>query len=207
MCGRLFTEQDITLKAERLQLPFIEMEAWNSLENKNDVPPGVKILVAYKDRIQPTLWGWWFWQKNKLGKQVKRLVINTRNDTLVKKLQMGDSKYQEAMRTKRVLVLTNGFYEWPEKKQTLFKVPSKKLFALAGLVFQSKNADGSTVEAVSIITVPPNDDFSKYHDRMPLIIPEDRYTEWLNTPDMSLEQLQSFLNVDVAYEPCESSAA
>jgi putative SOS response-associated peptidase YedK len=194
------TEQDITLKAESFNLPIIQPGLWEAVPNKLDVPPGSHVLVVYKDRIQPTLWGWWFWKKNKLGKDVKNIVINTRAETLFEKLEMGDPKYLEAISTRRVLVLTNGFYEWPNKTKTLVQVRGETSFALAGLVFKSKQADGTIVEAVSIITVPADEEFAKVHDRMPVVVSSDRYGEWVDGGVLSLARVKSFFCAHFYFE-------
>ncbi|WP_374030012.1 SOS response-associated peptidase family protein [Bdellovibrio bacteriovorus] len=194
------TEQDITLKAEKFNLPIVEPGLWASVEKKDDLSPGSHVLVVYKDRIQPTLWGWWFWKKNKLGKPVKNMVINTRVETLFEKIEMGDPKYLEVISAKRVLILANGFFEWPDKKKTLLQVPGENAFALAGLAFKSKQANGTVVETVSIITIPPDDDFLKFHNRMPVAVPPERYTEWLAGGPFTVDQLNNFFKSHLQFE-------
>lgn len=198
MCGRLFIEEDVTQMTERFHLPFVGVDSWIATPKKDDTSPGINIPVVYKDRIQPTLWGWWFWQKNKDGKQVKRLVINTREDTILEKLTMRDSRYGEAISAHRVLIPTNGFYEWPNKQRNLFTIKDEPLFALGGLVFESKNQDGSVVSCVSIITVPPNEQMKQYHDRMPMYVAQSKYDEWLRG-GLTFSKLKDYFHPEVSY--------
>lgn len=198
MCGRLMLESDVTEIPRRFNLPFKDSAAWSSFGAKSDTSPGVKIPVVYPDRIETTLWGWWFWQKNKVGKDVKRLVINTREDTILEKLSLTDKRYSEAISAHRVLIPTNGFYEWPNKQRTLFTIENEHLFALGGLVFKSKNQDGSIVDCVSIITVPPNDQMKQYHDRMPMYVPESKYDEWLRG-SLNFPKLKEYFHPEVKY--------
>lgn len=199
MCGRLMLEEDVTEIPRHFNLPFFDVDSWSKFKHKDDTSPGVKIPVVYPDRIETILWGWWFWQKNKVGKEVKRLIINTREDTLLEKLSLNDRKYSDIVSHHRVLIPCNGFFEWPGKQKTLFTIPNEHLFALGGLVFPSKTEDGKIIQCVSIITVPPNEQMSLYHDRMPLYVPERRYDEWLSG-EITVKELRKFFEPEVSYQ-------
>lgn len=175
-------------------MPFLDKDQWLLEPHKDDVTPGRRIPVVYSDHIQLTLWGWWFWKTGVSGKRVKNLVINTRDDTLRSKLAGHDRKYEEVFHQHRVLVPAHGFYEWPRKIKTKFNINNGKMFALAGLIFPSEDQQGQVVDCVSIITVPASKQMSQYHDRMPLVIPEHLYGDWLGrSSSSSVEDLEHYL--------------
>jgi len=90
-----------------------------------------------------------------------------------------------------VLVLANGFYEWQEinKKKVPFRfaLTDDEPFGLAGLYLEHNNN-----LKFSIITTQANKSVSKYHDRMPAILPLNHEKEWLL--DKSVDELLKMLN-------------
>ena len=50
---------------------------------------------------------------------------------------------------------------------------------------------------VSIITVPPSEQMKQYHDRMPMYVPQSRYTEWVSGKNL---EIASFLKPQVEYK-------
>jgi putative SOS response-associated peptidase YedK len=53
--------------------------------------------------------------------------------------------------------------------------------ALAGLWDHWLGADGSEIETMAILTVPANPEVRRVHERMPVILPPDRFDDWLDT--------------------------
>ena len=74
----------------------------------------------------------------------------------------------------RCLVPASGFYEWKSegrrKQPYYFRSASEPLLALAGVWER---------DTCSLITTEPNAVVGKVHDRMPLIVPRERYAAWL----------------------------
>ena len=109
-----------------------------------------------------------------------RPLINARAETVNEK-----PSFRGAMKHGRCLVPADGFYEWsgqPKSKQAWFiHRPDHALFAFAGLWTHWMSADGSELETAAIITTSANATIAPVHARMPAVIPQDRYDEWLDT--------------------------
>jgi putative SOS response-associated peptidase YedK len=106
-------------------------------------------------------------------------LINARSETAAEK-----PSFRGALRHRRCLVPTDGFYEWtgrPGAKQPhLVRLKNQSLFALAGLWECWLGADGSELETMAILTTPANEDMAAIHDRMPVIIGPADYERWLD---------------------------
>ena len=106
-------------------------------------------------------------------------LINARSETAAEK-----PSFRGAMRHKRCLVPTDGFYEWtgrPGAKQPhLIRFKSQALFAFAGLYEHWLGADGSELETMAILTTTANADMAHIHDRMPVILDPADYALWLD---------------------------
>lgn len=109
-------------------------------------------------------------------------MINARAETLAEK-----SAFRSAFKYRRCLLPSSGFYEWKKqggaKQPYLIKMKDGGLFAFAGL-YELWDRDGSSLNTATIITCPPNELVAPIHDRMPVILPQEHYEEWLN-PDIT----------------------
>lgn len=70
----------------------------------------------------------------------------------------------------RCLILADGFYE----KGIRFVQSGEQIFAMAGLWQTGKTGDKFTM-----LTTTPNESVSPYHHRMPFILKEDQFDDWL----------------------------
>src|SRR5256886_2035594 len=86
------------------------------------------------------------------------------------------------------LTPADGFYEWRKmgsvKQPYCFEVGEGEVFALAGLWDQWTSPDGEIIESCTILTTTPNSLVADLHDRMPVIVPSDKYNLWLD-PDVT----------------------
>lgn len=121
-------------------------------------------------------------------------LINARAETLEEK-----SSFRVCFKRNRCLIPADGFYEWQEvpgrkKKQPYFvRRKDKELFAMAGLWSTWKNrATGEVVETCAIITTDANSLLAGIHNRMPAILPQERYDPWLN-PHTGSGELKNML--------------
>ena len=110
------------------------------------------------------------------------LLINARSETAI-----GKASFKAAMRHRRILVPASGFFEWrrPEEKgakaQAYFIRPKKgEIVAFAGLMETWSSADGSEVDTGAILTTAANNDISRIHDRMPVVIRQEDFSRWLD---------------------------
>jgi putative SOS response-associated peptidase YedK len=96
--------------------------------------------------------------------------------------------FRNSILTKRCLIPADGFYEWRKmgsvKQPYCFEVGEGEVFALAGLWDQWASPDGEIIESCTILTTTPNSLVADLHDRMPVIVPPDKYNLWLD-PDVT----------------------
>jgi putative SOS response-associated peptidase YedK len=120
-------------------------------------------------------------------------MINARAETLSEK-----PAFKTAYRRRRCLVLADGFYEWQtstlgEKTPMYIRLVSGLPFAFAGLWETWHDADGSALLSCTIITTTPNDLLVSIHNRMPVILPPQAYTNWLDPAERSPLDLNPLL--------------
>ena len=107
-------------------------------------------------------------------------MINARADGVASK-----PSYRAAFKARRCLIAADGFYEWQKldakrKQPWYFRLKDDEPFAFAGLWESWKSPDGQTVESCTLITGEPNELVAPVHDRMPVILPPERYNVWLD---------------------------
>ena len=110
------------------------------------------------------------------------LLINARSETAI-----GKASFRAAMRHRRILVPASGFFEWRRteekgvKAQAYWIRPKKgEIVAFAGLMETWSSADGSEVDTGAILTAAANNDISRIHDRMPVVIRRQDFSRWLD---------------------------
>jgi putative SOS response-associated peptidase YedK len=121
-------------------------------------------------------------------------MINARAETLAEK-----PAFRAALRRRRCLILADGFFEWRQEPDSKRKTPmyirlqSGKPFALAGLWELWHSADGSDILSCTIITTTPNELMESIHNRMPVILPPEAYTLWLDPAEKKPEEISPLL--------------
>jgi len=68
-----------------------------------------------------------------------------------------------------------------------------RAFAFAGLWERWRKGGGEPLDTCTIITTTPNDLVTELHDRMPVILPPDAFTEWLEPERLTSDRLQDLL--------------
>lgn len=113
-------------------------------------------------------------------------MINARVETVTT-----SNAFAQPFARRRCLVPADGWYEWvrgPEKtKQPYFMtLGDTEPCVFAGL-WTVWGKDEGRLLTCTIITTPAVDDLALIHDRMPLLLPRDRWAAWLSSePDESL---------------------
>ena len=86
----------------------------------------------------------------------------------------------------------SGFYEWHSargRKSPWYLRPlDAPLFGLAGIA-----AYWNGLYSVSLITTEPNAVMQPIHERMPVIVPPERYAEWLDRSQQEAATLMEFV--------------
>lgn len=119
-------------------------------------------------------------------------LINARSETARSK-----PSFRGAMRHKRCLFPVTGFYEWvgPKgaKRPHLFQASGGDLFAFAGLYEDWLGADGSEMESAAILTTSANATVSPIHDRMPVVLPQAIFDDWLDCKTVDAPEAQAMM--------------
>jgi putative SOS response-associated peptidase YedK len=116
-------------------------------------------------------------------------MINARSETVTEK-----PSFRTAFAKRRCLVVASGFFEWERagavKVPHHIRVRGEKAFAMAGVWEAWHSPEGTSVESCAILTTGANAFMTKIHDRMPVILPRDRWAAWLGpTPREELTAL------------------
>jgi putative SOS response-associated peptidase YedK len=157
---------------------------------------------------------WWLiphWSKD--GK-IKATTFNAKAETLY------ESKlFMPYFKSSRCLVPADAFYEWKsvtvqkevkgkkievqEKQPMCIRMKDQKPFMFAGLFSVWKNEKGEEFPSFTIITTTPNELMSEIHTRMPVILKENNFDEWLNRENKNTDDLKKML---VAYPASQMEA-
>ena len=118
-------------------------------------------------------------------------LINARAETVATK-----PTFRQAFRSKRCLVLADGFYEW--KRSGKVRVPyrialkSGEPFAFAGIWSMVHDLSGQPYTTFAILTTEANDLVAEIHNRMPVILHARDEAHWLDQR-FSLDAAQELL--------------
>lgn len=185
MCYRIsndFTEVDVK-KDPKFKVTKINTNLTKSYNTTitSYIPviiPGSRILDKFRWGLIP------HWAKDK---NIGHKLANARSETLSEK-----QSFKKSFHEKRCLILVSGFFEWDKKKDPYhIQKKDEKIFALAGLWDEwTDPTDKKTIRSCTIITCKPNNKIKKLHDRMPVILEEKEYKDWLNSTNTNnLQQI------------------
>ena len=189
VCGRFTLTADLDFLVERFQIAYpvaFEYKPRYNIAPSQDVPAVIR--GERGNKLGTLRWGLVpFWAKDP---SVGYKMINARSETAATK-----PSFREALRTKRCLILADGFYEW--KKEGQRKQPYRiflkggKPFAFAGLWSVWEKGDGR-LATCTILTTTANALLADLHDRMPVILPEEAEDVWLD-PRASFDDIRALL--------------
>lgn len=175
MCGRY----SISTGREALEARFHARVADGLLTPRyNAAPSDALPLILNTDKEHIVLARWGFTPEWAKDKQITPM-INARAESVVDK-----PFFRDAFRTKRCLVLADGFYDWkkaPSGKQP-YRITLKddEPFAFAGLWSLLPRANGERVPSFAIVTTNANERVADIHNRMPVILPREYEEAWLD---------------------------
>lgn len=156
--------------------------------------PVVRTRHGADDRTLDLLrWGLVPWFAKEPGPAGR--TINARAETAAT-----SPMFREALRRRRCLVPADGFFEWhgergkrTPKQPFYLHPPDGGLIALAGLWERWKSPDGQRIESCTILTTTPNARVAQIHDRMPVVLPRDAWSTWLDRAVQDVERVQELL--------------
>ena len=106
--------------------------------------------------------------------------------------------YKNALKSRRCLVLADGFYVWKsisKKGQVPYRVAleSKSLFAMAGLWETYENMEGARLGTFALITQPAPVSIQKITADIPVILDSSNEQTWLQST-LGIEECLALLN-------------
>jgi len=106
-------------------------------------------------------------------------MINARGETVAEK-----PAFKAAYRTRRCLVIADGFYDWPEegedKRPFLFRKAGGGAFAFAGLWEKWVPEGGGVLETFTIVNCASAPWMARFHSRTPVVLAPEDYAAWLD---------------------------
>ena len=200
MCGRFTLHTEKEALAQRFK---VGLDTLQRLEPRYNIAPSQPVLtireVNAKRLAEPMRWGLVpSWTKDP---STLPSLINARKETVATK-----PSYRDSFRRRRCLIPTDGFYEWQApiglsrvKTPYWVSLTTGKPFALAGLWSEWHPQDvqepQEPLRTCTIITAPACPPLEHLHTRMPVILPQDAESAWLDPSlDGNRDQLEKLLS-------------
>ena len=197
MCGRFVN----TEKKEKIVKLFPSSKVLNYSNKSYNISPSNLINVIYKNNnniyIDNLFWSFSYYNKQN---NITQFVINARIETIVSKYL-----FKESFIKRKCLIISNGYFEWKKidntKQPYFISIPKNELMFFGG-IWRQEIKNNVKTNVVCIITKDANEDLSKIHSRMPLIMSHNEGLEFLNDNDNRfLENNKSVLEDDIDYYP------
>ena len=106
-------------------------------------------------------------------------LINARSETVQVK-----PSFRNAIKHRRCLVPADGFYEWQgakgQKRPYFIRPKEGGPIAFAAIWEDWMGADGSEMWSMAILTTASDDVVGRVHDRMPVIVAQEHFDDWLD---------------------------
>ena len=197
MCGRFVNIE----KKEKIEKLFPSSKVLNYSNKSYNISPSNLINVIYKNNnsiyIDNLFWSFSYF--NKLN-NITQFVINARIETIVSKYL-----FKESFIKRKCLIISNGYFEWKKidntKQPYFISIPKNELMFFGG-IWRQEIKNNVKTNVVCIITKDANNNLSKIHSRMPLIMSHNEGLEFLNDNDNRfLENNKSVFEDDIDYYP------
>jgi putative SOS response-associated peptidase YedK len=176
MCGRYTISNPHRCIAE-----FSVLEKQPALEPRFNVAPSQGVWVvrivppASERRLDLLRWGLLVPKAKAPGG-----IVMARVESIAAR-----APFAAAFRTRRCLLLADGFYEWKRAGKQSFpyyiRRPNNGPFAMAGIWAPSPpETAGAPLDSCAIVTIPARPPVESLHDRMPAILATQHHDAWLD---------------------------
>ena len=188
MCGRYASSAGPAELTEIFEIDEVEgplpVPAWNIAPTdpvpaifQRQRPQGcLRLLAEVRWGLVPS------WSKDARG---AARMINARVETVGEK-----PAFRKAFASRRCVLPADGYYEWyamenptggkPIKQPYFIRPAGGGPFAMAGLYEFWKAPDGSWLTTATVITTSATDEVGHLHDRMPMSVPAENWSAWLD---------------------------
>jgi putative SOS response-associated peptidase YedK len=182
MCGRYA----ITLPPEAVRAFFNYVEQPNFPPRYNIAPTQPIPIVSAREHTAGTerhfrLVRWGFLPAFVKDAKTFPLIINARAEGIAEK-----ASFRAAFKRRRCLIVADGYYEWrviapkQPKQPYLIRRLDRAPMGFAGLYETYMDATGGELDTACIITTSANGLTREVHDRMPVIVPQEAFSAWLD---------------------------
>ncbi|KKB09426.1 SOS response-associated peptidase [Devosia chinhatensis] len=179
MCGR-FTNEMTWAELHALYSIHDAPPAKTNSQPRFNIAPTQDVDFAHLDKagnIELNRGRWWLVPF--FAKEIsKNAMFNARIETVDT-----SGAFREGFKSRRCLVPADGYFEWTKaedggKDPWLLQLPGGKGFSFAGIWAHNDNLG---VTSCTIITAPAVPEIAHIHTRMPVILPQEAYSAWLDT--------------------------
>ena len=177
--------------------------------NWNIAPTNPIYIVTgshHENGIQRTLdlasWGMIAsWEKDLAQARASQArAINARSESVYEK-----PTFRNSFRLHRCLIPASGYYEWAtalgryKTKQPFYiHREDNHLISFAGIFSIWTSPQGKEIQTASVITRDAVGELATIHDRMPVMLPRNKWDEWLDPTHRDIEYLRSLMNFDLS---------
>jgi putative SOS response-associated peptidase YedK len=189
MCGRFTLTEDWSFIEAYFEIVMSEVDGFYPRYNIAPTQPVPVIVLEAARRV--ARWMQWGIRpggtapsgpggRGQAGSRKAPVLFNARAETLLER-----PAFRRLVPQRRCLIPADGFYEWQAgpsgaKQPYRIRLKTRPLFAFAGLYDVQRTPDGGALWTCTIITCAPNELMARLHDRMPVILPREAESTWLD---------------------------
>lgn len=205
MCGRYAQSADMRELMEQFEVTGSSPQ--QSLPANWNIAPTNPIYIVRadstdftKNSLATVSWGLiapWLSDLNE-AKSSQSRAINARSESIHEK-----PTFRAAFKSTRCLIPAEGYYEWATAlgkfapKQPFFiTARTGKQLPVAGIWSSWRAPSGELIQSASIITQEAQGELAEIHSRMPVFMPRDRWNQWLDPRNNSIENLKALMLVE-----------
>ena len=193
MCGRFYVPEDASIQMIRAIVERLEHR--NVKVKTGDVFPGdMAAVVASNRRLQPQPFAMEWGFRLSDGKR----IINARSETAAQKAMFADG-----IRQRRCLIPAQHYCEWEKangrKVKYAIEPEGAEGFFLAGIY---RIEAGKPV--FTVLTRNASECIAFIHERMPVILPGEATSDWLN-PKYHGDDILEAAMTQMKYQNCETA--
>ena len=200
MCGRYYIAgDDLSEELSRIMNELNRKKTPEGLKTSGEIFPSdiVPVLAnSRKQDVQPFAMRWGYAFPN------GRPIINARSETAAQK-----PMFRDGMQQRRCLVPASHYFEWErrgtERTKYAIRPANADLLYLAG-IYHLENHNGVIVPAFAILTRDAAPGIAFIHPRMPVLLPPDAASDWLN-PGCHAEEVMASALMDMDYQPASEN--
>ena len=196
MCGRYAQTQEMRDLVEEFAVTGKFPD--NALPASWNIAPTNEIYIVRNDQnnqreLATASWGMIGpWLKDEAEARASQSrAINARSESIHEK-----PTFRDSFKSRRCLIPADGYYEWATelgryKTKQPFYITSNDghPLSIAGIWNSWRSPSGGLIQTASVITREAVGELAAIHHRMPVMMPRDRWDDWLDNAPHSVHEL------------------